>query len=436
MAVSIVGTPQSIVAGGTYTAEAGTNRLVVIAGMGESAFSSRPLVGLTLNVAMTEAAYSGNSAAPKGGVYFIKEADIAVGAMTLVEDWGGQTHETFRGVAYTLADVDQTTPLAASVGNNDGSGSLDALDLALTSVTDGAMIAAAGSFSQLMNLVISSTNTASTQTFTLDGADIGSGAHEAAAISTLVATGQSETVGLRWDTTGQLSGAVAAFAPASGGSSPTISNVDGDNAVNQYQLCNVNVANFTETVASATLNGAACVVAENDPSDDVVQVRMPGGLASGTYDFVLNGSGSETDTISGIAYTQTHPYTAPYGLVDSNSLFTDQILTANSYFRVVTGPTNGTLDAAGAESGSLWGNDIADIYTGDPGYTGNDTITLEMLYSDGTTDQWIVTIQVSDTSPPVVVDWIFGKGIKPKATQNWTWGKRHPMTNMRVRIYK
>lgn len=189
------------------------------------------------------------------------------------------------------------------------------------------------------------------------------------------------------------------------GSTPTISNVDGDNAVNQYQLCNVNVTGFTETIASATLNSSACVVDENDPSDDVVGIRMPGGLASGTYDFVLNGSGTETDTISGIAYTQTHPYTSPYGTVDSNSLFDGQVLTADSYHRIVSGPTNGTLDAATAESSGLWGNDVNDFYTADEGFSGDDSVTLEILYSGGTTAQWTATITVAapDVTAPTVV---------------------------------
>lgn len=195
-------------------------------------------------------------------------------------------------------------------------------------------------------------------------------------------------------------------APSSAPSSaPTISAIDGDNAVNQYQLVNIDVSGFTESISSVTIGGVAVAsIPDNDPADNVIQVRMPGsGLTTGTYDVVVSGA-TETDTISGISYTQTHPYTSPYGLVDSNSLFAGQSITEGTYHRIVTGPTNGTLDAATAESQSLWGNDVDDIYTPNEGFTGDDSMTLEVLYSDGTTAQWISTITVSepDTVGPTI----------------------------------
>ena len=177
---------------------------------------------------------------------------------------------------------------------------------------------------------------------------------------------------------------------------PTIGNVDGDNAVNQGQLVNIDVSNFTETITSGDIGGVAFPsIPDNDPADNVIQVRIPVTLSAGTYDVTISGA-TETDTISGVTYAVTHQYTAPYAPVDSNSLFAGQSLTDDSYFRIVTGPSNGTLDAATAESSSQWGNDVADIYTPDAGYTGNDTITLEILYADGTTAQWTVTIAVQD----------------------------------------
>lgn len=187
-------------------------------------------------------------------------------------------------------------------------------------------------------------------------------------------------------------------------STPTINNVDGDNAVNQYQQAIVDVSGFAETITTATLGGVACTIPENDPADNQITVGMPGtGLATGTYDFVISGS-TETDTITGISYTVTHEFTAPYEPVDSNSLFAGQLLTSDSYHRIVTPPTNGTLDTATAEADSLWGNDVDDIYTPNEGFTGDDTVTLEILYSDGTTAQWTATITVEapDTVGPVV----------------------------------
>ncbi|MDC8457806.1 Ig-like domain-containing protein [Marinobacter sp. DS40M6] len=183
---------------------------------------------------------------------------------------------------------------------------------------------------------------------------------------------------------------------------PTISNVDGDNAVNQGQLVNINVTDFTESITSGDIGGVAFPsIPDNDPADDVIQVRMPVTLAAGTYDVTISGA-TETDTISGVTYAITHQYTAPYAPVDSNSLFAGQSLTEDSYFRIVTPPANGTIDAATAEADSLWGNDVDDIYTPDEGFTGDDTVTLEILYADGTTAQWTATITVEeqiDTDP-------------------------------------
>lgn len=188
---------------------------------------------------------------------------------------------------------------------------------------------------------------------------------------------------------------------AAGAASPDIVDIDTDNSVNQYQQAVVNVSNFTETITSATLGGQACTISENDPADDQITVRVPGGLATGSYDLVISGA-TETDTLTGVSYTQTHEFTAPYEPVDSNSLFNGQSLTEDSYFRIVSGPANGTLDTATAEASSLWGNDVADIYTPNEGFSGDDPVTLEILYSDATTAQWVATITVqppADTSP-------------------------------------
>jgi len=118
--------------------------------------------------------------------------------------------------------------------------------------------------------------------------------------------------------------------------------------------------------------------------------------------------GSVSNGVVQMGYTgayaggETYPYTAPYGLVDTNSLFSGQVYEDGSEFRIVSGPSNGTLDASGAESGNLWGNDVDDIYTPTTGYTGDDSVTLEVKYVDGTTEQWVATIAVAeaaDTTP-------------------------------------
>ena len=119
-------------------------------------------------------------------------------------------------------------------------------------------------------------------------------------------------------------------------------------------------------------------------------------------------AGSRTGSVIQASYTgayagggTVYPYTAPYGLVDANSLFSGQVYEDGSEFRIVSGPSNGTLDAAGAESGNLWGNDVDDIYTPTADYEGDDSVTLEVKYIDGTTAQWVATIAVEAAATEV-----------------------------------
>ncbi|MDX1559723.1 MAG: Ig-like domain-containing protein [Marinobacter sp.] len=184
-------------------------------------------------------------------------------------------------------------------------------------------------------------------------------------------------------------------------STPTITNIDTDNAVNQYQQAIANVSGFTETITSVTLGGAACTVPENDPTDDQITVGVPGSLATGTYDLVISGA-TETDTLTGVSYTQTHARPAFDGLVDSNSILSGQSYTAETYFRFVTSFSNGTLDTAAGDAAE-WAGDIADYYTPNEGFTGDDTASIEFLYADGTTSATVgVTITVPDTLSPAI----------------------------------
>ena len=183
---------------------------------------------------------------------------------------------------------------------------------------------------------------------------------------------------------------------------PAVVSVDSDNAVNQYQLVFVDVSGFTESISSVTLNGVDCVVTENDPTDDQIQVRVPGTLATGTYTMVVSGA-TETATITGVDYTQIAPFTSPVGDVDSNSGFSSPIkITPGTFHWIESGPSNGTLDSARAEAEGLWANDITDIYTPNVGFTGEDFIVFGLLFDDGTTDTITATITVEaqvDTDP-------------------------------------
>jgi hypothetical protein len=94
----------------------------------------------------------------------------------------------------------------------------------------------------------------------------------------------------------------------------------------------------------------------------------------------------------------------------------------------------------------------------DPGATASDdqdgslgSVTGTGSVDDETIGQYTITYPgagIVDTAGNVADDatrtvnvvaedaYPFSKGIKPAANQNWTWGKRHPLTGMRVRIYK
>lgn len=182
---------------------------------------------------------------------------------------------------------------------------------------------------------------------------------------------------------------------------PDVTDIDTDNAVNQYQQAIVNVSDFTETITSVTLGGEACTIPENDPTDDQITVGVPGSLTTGTYDLVISGA-TETDTLTGVSYTQTHARPAFDGLVDSNSILSGQSYTPNTYFRFVSGFSNGTLDLAAGDTAE-WAGDIADYYTPDEGFSGDDTASIQFLYSDGTTSATVgVTVTVApavDTTP-------------------------------------
>lgn len=222
MSVAIVGSPASISEGSavSYTAEPGSGRVLVLAGTGESAFSSRPLVGVTFGgIAMTPI-YTGNTANPKGGLYYLKESEIPAGSNDFAFDWGGQLHESFQGAAYTLSGVDQTSPVADSAAAADATGSLDALDLSLTSVAGSVIVVGGGNHATSYSISTASTNAASTQTFTTLSSM--SASHQGFGMSASVAAGQAETIGVRWNATGQITAAAAVFKPPTASTTPGI----------------------------------------------------------------------------------------------------------------------------------------------------------------------------------------------------------------------
>ena len=132
--VALVGTPKAVVGGGTVAADAGSNRVVVIAlGRRNSGTSTAtPTVtaltwgSLSLNAGITLA--SRQSSTGNGrcstNIWYVKEADIPAGAQTLSASWSvspmAGSGDLF--TVYTLSGVNQTTPIDTTVNVNNGNG--------------------------------------------------------------------------------------------------------------------------------------------------------------------------------------------------------------------------------------------------------------------------------------------------------------------------
>lgn len=220
------------------------------------------------------------------------------------------------------------------------------------------------------------------------------------------------------------------------GPSATIADLDSDDSVTTYQQANANgVSGFGGPITSGTLGGEAVTIIDGDwqTNSGVVLLRVPGSLATGTYDLVLS-DGTDSATLSGVTFTQEYPYEAPYGQVDSNSDWTGQKLTEGTRWKVTSEFSNITYDyATGAAETPPFGNNINDHAEADAGFTGTDSQEREVIYSDGTTATYTVSVSVGDGGIDV---YPYSKGIKYAATKNWTWGKRHPKTSMRTRVFK
>lgn len=398
MGVSIVGTPAAITEGSFYTAEAGADRVVVVSGTGESAFSSRPLVGVTFGgVAMTEAVYTGNDVLPKGGIYYILESQIPSGSNEIVFDWDGQAHQTFQGAIYTLEGVDQSSPVPATDFGNVASGS--AIDLTLTSVDNSVLISAAGTNSTATSLSLSSTNTASTQTFNLD-AQADSSSHEGSSISSAVATGQAETVGLRFSASSEYAGVAAVFAPASTG--PSITDIDTDNTIVPGQTCTVNVENMDLSAQpSLALYDAtqtySVPVTVNSYSDvnQTINVTIPDPALDYATDHVLGvtPSGGTETTLTGV---------------------TLQPVSGNAYVELTSIASSGSIGDyidAGESSGTLevgdqieWTNDANATVNADSTFTYSQQFQVRAWDATDNTMGPFATVEVPAPQGTVTID--------------------------------
>ncbi|WP_278366882.1 hypothetical protein [Marinobacter salarius] len=385
--------------GDSYTAVAGSNRAVVVAGTGESAFSSREIVGITFGgVAMTRAAYTGDTETAKGGVYYILESQIPAGSSVIAVDWDGQVHDAFTGAVYTLGGIDQATPV-----NNFNSAvgvSLFDLDITFNGVDGGVLVAGAGSNSPADTLNQSSTISATTTTVTVDHAQTTAG-HEGSAISGVLSAAGSETLGLRYSSETDPVGALAVFNPAASG--PSVSAAD--DITSEGDTAEFTLANNSAAPVSATLNGTD-VGTLTLVSGSTYSYTAPLIADDDTADLVVTVDSTTASTV--IGYANSYPYElVTHGEPDANSAFFDTAFATNGpvEWGVVTDFDSGvvvvdwaTMDAAEDEL-----NDIA-LHSTEVA-AGDSTATLKYFVPEsGATGTFQATATVDgtdDTAPTI-----------------------------------
>lgn len=145
MAVAIAGTPAIVDGGGSYTAETGSNRLVVWTfGAVKSNENPPALTGVTFGaVAMTlgVTVISADQTYALASFWYIKEADIPGGSNAFTPSWSVTPNDTlYQGYAWTLTGVDQTTPVVDTDGAF-GTASSSLTGSGLTVTADGIALA-------------------------------------------------------------------------------------------------------------------------------------------------------------------------------------------------------------------------------------------------------------------------------------------------------
>lgn len=124
MAVSILGTPSNLVEAGTYTAETGSNRLLVICSGVEQASGAGALSCTAMSFGTASLANGKIISAKEtqttgtqkvlAGIWYIKEADIPAGSNAISATFTSDPGAGHAFVLYTLDGVDQSNPVEAT----------------------------------------------------------------------------------------------------------------------------------------------------------------------------------------------------------------------------------------------------------------------------------------------------------------------------------
>lgn len=229
---------------------------------------------------------------------------------------------------------------------------------------------------------------------------------------------QRQTASVTWQdmTATYASGPVSSFSQTGTNSSgyvnlwaeestpaPSISSVDSDNAVTQYQQnVVIGLTDFTETITDVTAGLETCEIVSQVVGTSVT-VNMPGSL-SGTQTITVSGA-TESDS-QDVTFTQTYTIAAPAaanpggGGTDSNSIWANQGWTAGDQDVYWSGPSLPT-DWAWIAPYTGWADaptdqDVNDYLQAPEGFEGAETLTFSRIYSDATVVAWDVELTVSN----------------------------------------
>ena len=187
-----------------------------------------------------------------------------------------------------------------------------------------------------------------------------------------------------------------------GGATPSITDIDTDNAVDQYQqAARITLSGFTESITSVTLGGVACPIV-GESVGAWVDVDIPALSASGTYDLVVSGA-TESATLTGVAYTLTHPVAIPnVPAVDSTSVLQPINYPDFTYLRVVTDFAVATFKTGYTDWSAVPLENAITDYIEFPSGTADgatDSATFEAIDPDGNTVQWTITVTAGAAAP-------------------------------------
>lgn len=222
----------------------------------------------------------------------------------------------------------------------------------------------------------------------------------------------------------------------------SITAVNGGAAVTQYQQAvPVTYAGLDPaTITAMTLNGIACTYTAAGA------FNAPGSLSPGTYTLQVV---TPTDTITAeVPYTRTHPIQVPPAgtTVHVDSVF-GQMGNPGGRYISLTKPAELTWKSPytefTAENCALALTDVLEAPSGAVDGTSYN-VTGSLIDPDGVTAAFTVAAVVDaaveppppDPDPEVPGEWPYGLQLKWKLAKAWFWGRRHPKTNQRIRLWK